>query len=152
MTSAPPILEEIWCFQSGLVLHESHPYGGNTSVFGNCKPPTSIIQRKRAGPKGSAPVLLIIRIEKRPNPFALAITNVPCSNPSLSTTLPIRSTAGMRKTRRSGAKRYPSSRAYPQGACFACGDTPPTLRNTSAAKKHLHLLTNGAIYAKPRAP
>ena len=87
-----------------------------------------------------------------PNPFALAITNVQCSNPALYTTLPIRSTAGMRKTRRSGAKRYPSSRAYPQGACFACGNTPPTLRNTSAAKKHLHLLTNGAIYAKPRAP
>jgi len=65
VTSAPPILEEIWCFQSGLVLHESHPYGENTSVLGNRKPPTSIIQRKRAGPKGSAPVLLIIRIEKR---------------------------------------------------------------------------------------
>ena len=37
----------------------------NTSVLGNRKPPTSIIQRKRAWPKGSAPVLLIIRIEKR---------------------------------------------------------------------------------------
>ena len=65
VTSAPPILEEIWCFQSGLVLHESHPYGENTSVLANCKPPTSIIQRKRAGPKGSAPVLLIIRTEKK---------------------------------------------------------------------------------------
>ena len=66
VTSAPPFFEETWCFPDDLVIRKVHPCSRNTSFFENSKPPTSRIQRKRAGPKGSATVLLIIRIEEKP--------------------------------------------------------------------------------------
>ena len=42
VTSAPQILEEIWCFPDGLVIRKVHPCEGNTSFFVNCKQPTSL--------------------------------------------------------------------------------------------------------------
>ena len=47
--------------------------------------------------------------------------------------------------------QHQSSHPYPQGALFACGNAPPTLRNHCPSKNHFHRLANETTYANLRA-
>ena len=47
--------------------------------------------------------------------------------------------------------QHQSSRPYPQGAFFACGNAPPTFRNHCSSKNHSHRLANETTYANLRA-